>query len=126
MLLSTFGSGLTREDRAAPVRNDRTAPSQGQGPIGPAELEAFLDELLAKEMEENHIAGAAVSVVKDGELLFAKGYDYADLEAGLSARRCPGLLGLQCNPELLDPAGWAVRVDERFKLFIAGQSKVAD
>jgi CubicO group peptidase (beta-lactamase class C family) len=31
-------------------------------------------------MAENHIAGAAVSVVKDGKLLFAKGYGYADLE----------------------------------------------
>jgi CubicO group peptidase (beta-lactamase class C family) len=55
-------------------------PQQGQGPTDPAELEAFLDELMAKDMEEHHIAGAAVSVVKDGELFFAKGYGYADLE----------------------------------------------
>ena len=31
-------------------------------------------------MEKHHIAGAAVSVVKDGKLFFAKGYGYADLE----------------------------------------------
>ena len=54
-----------------------------QGPTDPAELEAFLDELLAKDMEEYHIAGAAVSVVKDGKLFFAKGYGYADLEKGI-------------------------------------------
>jgi CubicO group peptidase (beta-lactamase class C family) len=43
-------------------------------------MEAFLDDLFAQQMEENHIAGAAVSVVKDGKLFFAKGYGYADLE----------------------------------------------
>lgn len=54
-----------------------------QGPTDdPAELEAFLDELMAKDMEEHHIAGAAVAVVKDGELFFAKGYGYADVENG--------------------------------------------
>ena len=55
---------------------------QGDGPTDPAELEAFLDELMAKDMEEHHIAGAAVAVVKDGELFFAKGYGYADVENG--------------------------------------------
>ena len=53
------------------------------GPTDPAELEAFLDDLMAKDMEEHHIAGAAVSVVKGGELFFAKGYGYADLEKGI-------------------------------------------
>jgi len=51
-----------------------------QGPVDAAEMEAFLDELLKSEMEENHIAGAAVSVVRDGRLFFAKGYGYADLD----------------------------------------------
>ncbi len=31
-------------------------------------------------MAKNHIAGAAVAVVKDGKLFFTKGYGYADLE----------------------------------------------
>lgn len=57
------------------------APSQQDcGPIDPAELEAFLDDLITQQMEENHIAGATVAVVKDGELFFTKGYGYADLE----------------------------------------------
>ena len=42
-----------------------------------------MDKLLGKEMEKHHIAGAAVSVVKDGELFFAKGYGSADLERGI-------------------------------------------
>jgi CubicO group peptidase (beta-lactamase class C family) len=32
-------------------------------------------------MRSYHIAAATVSVVKDGELFFAKGYGYADREA---------------------------------------------
>ncbi|MBK8902506.1 MAG: serine hydrolase [Anaerolineaceae bacterium] len=49
------------------------------GPTDPSELEAFLDGVLTAEMESNHIAGAVVAVVKDGEIFFNKGYGYADL-----------------------------------------------
>jgi CubicO group peptidase (beta-lactamase class C family) len=57
-----------------------TTPSREQGPTDPAELETFLDGLLGKQMEDHHIVGVAVSVVKDGKLFFSKGYGYADLE----------------------------------------------
>jgi CubicO group peptidase (beta-lactamase class C family) len=77
ILLSTSGSAMSQEDRAAPGGNAPTAPSQ-QGPTDPAELEAFLDKELGREMKKHHIAGAAVSVVKDGEVFFAKGYGDAD------------------------------------------------
>ena len=81
ILLSTSGSAMGQKDRAAPGRNVSTAASQQQlGPTDPTELQAFLDKELGREMEKHHIAGAAVSVVKDGELFFAKGYGYADLE----------------------------------------------
>ena len=82
ILLSTSGSGKVQEKRITPGRNVPTAPQQ-QGPTDPAELEAFLDELLGREMEKHHIAGAAVSVVKDGKLFLAKGYGDADLENGI-------------------------------------------
>lgn len=42
-------------------------------------LESFLDELVPNQLESNHIPGASVAVVKDGQLLFAKGYGYADV-----------------------------------------------
>jgi CubicO group peptidase (beta-lactamase class C family) len=82
ILLSTSGSAISQEDRAAPGGNAATAPSQ-QGPTDPAEMEAFLDKELGREMQKHHIAGAAVSVVKDGELFFAKGYGEANLERGI-------------------------------------------
>jgi CubicO group peptidase (beta-lactamase class C family) len=80
MLLSIVGSAMAQDKGVAPARNGSTAPSQALGPTDPAELETFLDELLGKEVAEYHIAGAAVSVVKDGKLFFAKGYGYADIE----------------------------------------------
>ena len=83
ILLSIVGSATAQEDRVSQGGNVSTALSQGQDPSDPAELEAFLDELLGGQMEEYHIAGAAVSVVKDGKLFFAKGYGYADLGEGV-------------------------------------------
>jgi len=49
------------------------------GPTDPTEMEKFMDVLFTQEMEDYHIAGAAVAVVKDGRLFFAKGYGYADI-----------------------------------------------
>jgi CubicO group peptidase (beta-lactamase class C family) len=75
------GTALAQENVTAPDRNVLSAPPQ-QGPTDPAELEAFWDEFMAEQMEEHLIAGAAVAVVKDGDLFFAKGYGYADVENG--------------------------------------------
>jgi CubicO group peptidase (beta-lactamase class C family) len=80
LLLSLAAPVMAQGNRVAPGKNLLNPPSQGQGLSDPAELEAFLDEVMANDMEEYHIAGAAVSVVKDGKLFFAKGYGYADLE----------------------------------------------
>src|SRR5512146_1339744 len=53
----------------------------GTGPSDPAEVEAFMGGLMMAEMNEKHVPGAIVAVVKDGKVLFSKGYGYADLEA---------------------------------------------
>src|SRR5678816_1315807 len=45
-----------------------------------ADLEAFLDGLVPQQIKHDDIAGVTISVVKDGKLLFAKGYGYADVE----------------------------------------------
>ena len=44
------------------------------------DLETFLDGLMPLQLERADIAGAVVAVVKDGKLLFAKGYGYSDYE----------------------------------------------
>jgi CubicO group peptidase (beta-lactamase class C family) len=83
ILLSTSGSAIGQEKGGSPGRNVATAPPPQQGPTDRAEMRAFMDKLLGKEMKKHHIAGAAVSVVKDGKLLFAKGYGSADLKNGI-------------------------------------------
>lgn len=45
----------------------------------PEELEAFFDGALAMQLKEYKIPGATVAVVKDGEIVFSKGYGFADL-----------------------------------------------
>lgn len=44
------------------------------------DLDAFLDGLILPELRRDDIAGAVIAIVKDGKLLFAKGYGYADVE----------------------------------------------
>ncbi|HET9906644.1 MAG TPA: serine hydrolase domain-containing protein, partial [Anaerolineales bacterium] len=83
ILLSIVGPVKAHKTATALDSNVSTMPSQELGVTDPAELENFLDGLLTNEMEENHIAGAVISVVKDGKLLFAKGYGYADIENGI-------------------------------------------
>jgi CubicO group peptidase (beta-lactamase class C family) len=80
LLLSITVPAMAKQDSVVSGNNASSALTPGQGPTDPAELEAFLDDLLTQEMEENHVPGAAVAVVKDGKLFFAKGYGYADLE----------------------------------------------
>ena len=55
----------------------------GKGPTDHAELEAFLDDFFATTMEQYHIAGAAMAVVKDGKVFFTKGYGYKDIANGI-------------------------------------------
>jgi CubicO group peptidase (beta-lactamase class C family) len=46
----------------------------------PQEVEAFFDAVIPRQMEDRHVVGATVAVVKDGRVVLAKGYGYADLE----------------------------------------------
>lgn len=43
-------------------------------------LERYLDSVFTKEMERSKIPGAVISIVKDGKILFTKGYGYSNLE----------------------------------------------
>ena len=66
-----------REGSPAPV----PAPSQtGVHEMTAADVEAFLDGLVPLQIKQADIAGATIAVVKDGKLLFAKGYGYSDVK----------------------------------------------
>lgn len=61
---------VTAASPAVPARREMTA----------ADVESFLDGLVPLQIETNDIAGATIAIVKDGKLLFAKGYGYCDFE----------------------------------------------
>ncbi len=67
----------------APEKRPEAAPAAGvaaPAPLTAADIGAFLDGLIPLQIERDDIAGAVVVVVKDGKVLFAKGYGYADRE----------------------------------------------
>jgi CubicO group peptidase (beta-lactamase class C family) len=45
----------------------------------PQSYEAFFDSVISEQLRSDHIAGATVAVVKNGEVAFSKGYGYADV-----------------------------------------------
>ena len=61
-------------------RSTQSALAQTKGPSDPVELEDFLENEISAELNDYHIPGAAVSVVRNGQLFLAKGYGYADLQ----------------------------------------------
>lgn len=66
-----------------------------------SDLDAWLDGFVPYALKSGDIAGAVVSVVKDGQVLSEKGYGYADV-----ARKIP-----------MDPARTMVRAGSTSKLF---------
>jgi len=45
-----------------------------------SDVEAFLDGMMPSQLERENVAGAVIAVVKDGHVIFAKGYGYSDME----------------------------------------------
>jgi CubicO group peptidase (beta-lactamase class C family) len=91
LLVALFGSGWAQPSRPSsrPVKTSVPATFVPAQPgtaheMTATDLEAFLDGLMPAQLEREDIAGAVVAVVKDGQVLFAKGYGYSDM-----AKRTP-------------------------------------
>src|SRR5881227_683624 len=56
-------------------------PASGAHPLTKADVEAWLDGFTPYALQRGDVAGAVVVVVKDGQVLLAKGYGYADVAA---------------------------------------------
>ena len=65
----------TAEPAAGPSSNPPAAHS-----LERADLEPWLDGFMPYAIERGDVAGAVVAVVKNGEVIFAKGYGLADVE----------------------------------------------
>lgn len=65
---------------ASPMSAVQTGAQPQESATLPSELEEFTDEMIARQLDEYHIAGAAISIVQDGKIVLAQGYGYADIE----------------------------------------------
>ena len=88
-LSALFLTSLVAGQVPSPPAFTKKEPAQPAGPqsvpsnshdMTAADVETFLDGMVPLQLSLSDIAGATVSVVKDGKLLFAKGYGYADLQ----------------------------------------------
>jgi len=98
LLLITAHSAVWSEESASGAT---AAVPQPAGLTDKAELEAFIDGMMAAHFPSRHIPAATIAVVKDGALFFAKGYGFADRE-----KRIP-----------VDPATTLIRPGSISKLF---------
>ena len=65
----------------APVPVAESSPSPTLAPdLSRADLEPFLDGLISSQIENRDIAGAIVSVVREGQVILERGYGFADFE----------------------------------------------
>jgi len=78
LLASTLAEAAAAEHH--PIQSAWPRPLAVAGPTTAAEMESFIDGFMAVQLSSAPAAGATVSVVKDGQLFFAKGYGYADVD----------------------------------------------
>ena len=80
--------GNAQDTKKPAPKQETSVPAQSQSAatsapatheLTAADLEPFLDGLMPAQLERENIAGAVISVVKDGKLIFAKGYGYSDM-----------------------------------------------
>ena len=89
----SFAQGPAPSPIIAPAAAPSPAAEAASTPLGVgpelsrADLEPFFDGLINSQLENRDIAGAVVAVVREGEVLLAKGYGYADFaeEKGVRA-----------------------------------------
>ena len=64
-----------------PVQTLAAVAQAGPHELTAEDAQAWLDGLFPYALKKNNLAGAVVVVVKDGKILLAKGYGYADVAA---------------------------------------------
>lgn len=82
LLLLVFGLTTAAAQETAEPQNPAALEEAeaASGLTTSEDLEAFVDGVMAAHMATRDIPAATVSVVRDGELFFAKGYGWADRE----------------------------------------------
>ncbi|GIJ30157.1 FmtA-like protein [Micromonospora qiuiae] len=84
IVFAVAGCGMSSQPRPAPPVAAPPAPGAPNDPaaLDARDVNAWLDGLLPAALQRTGIAGAAVAVVDDGEILTARGYGHADTGDG--------------------------------------------
>lgn len=84
LTLAPCAAQESKPERSAPVTSAKSnaVTMFGDIPTTGQTSEAFraFDEMIVAHIEAHHIPGGAVAVMRDGKLLYARGYGYADKE----------------------------------------------
>jgi CubicO group peptidase (beta-lactamase class C family) len=83
LLLALSILALSCTPLLAQGKKKSAAEAPPAAPADPAAKLSGLDDLAAKAMTEWKVPGVAIGVVKDGKLIFGKGYGYRDVEQRL-------------------------------------------
>ena len=83
ILLSFIFSSLIigQDKKPFETKPDEAKPAvSGKPEMTATDVEAFLDGIVPTQISQNDIGGMTIAVVKDGKLLFTKGYGYSDVK----------------------------------------------
>jgi CubicO group peptidase (beta-lactamase class C family) len=110
---SLFPHGL-RGQEGHLGRSESPAPALGgpTGPVDPVEFGDFVDEFFEGELADSHIPGAVFLMVKDGEVFYARGYGFADLESGIRVDPRRTVFRVGSNSKTLTAAAVLTLVEE--------------
>src|SRR5690349_8256005 len=70
--------------KTKPAEHPEQVPQTGTHEMTADDVSAFLDGIMPQQLGRSDVAGVVISIVKDGKVLFAKGYGYSDV-----AKRTP-------------------------------------
>lgn len=71
---------LLSPEPSKPTPKPQTVPPAPDNLTNPEEIATFFDERFNEQMDKQHIPGGVVALVKDGSIVFEKGYGYANVE----------------------------------------------
>ena len=69
-----------KQSAAAPAAASSEIEAQGPAELTTDDLTSFFDGMIPQQIAQDDIAGMVIAVVKDGKVIFAKGYGYSNLK----------------------------------------------
>ncbi|HMG70462.1 MAG TPA: serine hydrolase domain-containing protein [Gemmatimonadaceae bacterium] len=103
LITTVFAVAHASSAQAPPSSPHKISPAPIAGRIDSAELASFVDTLITAQMKQENIPGAVFLLVKDGKVLYQRGYGFANV-----ARR-----------QAVDPAKTIWRIGSISKVFTA-------